>query len=218
MSNKYSLDFYDPTNQNPPVLKIGVIGFGGGHVQQTGPNGIYYIIGNPDDPHWRPYPKNMWPGAIDIFPTRQPPTNYEWDVNHYRTYIPDNDISSPSRKYATLLTNHIREVRDFAREWDKQRATAHAEQVATELKRRKAQVKEQLRQANVSLRELEKEKTTLKSSYNRYMRVQSRSGLTDQQILDNFKRENPKSLSLQATIDTTRRNIQTATNELRELT
>jgi len=217
MANTYSLDFYDPSNRNPPVLQLGVIGFGGGRVQQTGSNGVNYIVGNPDDPHWHPYPKSMWPGALDMFPIRQPPTNYEWDANHYRTYIPDNDTNSVSYKYATLLINNITGARDAARAQTAQVAAAQAEQVAADNRRRKAQVKQQLEQAKANLKTLEGEKTTLESSYNRYVRRQSRSGATPQQILDNFKMENPRSLTLQPTIDTTKRNIQSATNELRDL-
>jgi hypothetical protein len=236
MANVYSLDFYDKTGTNPPVLQLGQIGFGGGRVQKTNTNGSSYIVGNPNDPHWKTYPKHLWPWtAINTFPIRSPATQYDArdeqgraDGVHNLMYVAENNTDDPTHVYATLLAKHYRDIAENiqikqAAERAAVEARVAAERAAAEaraelLKRdRIRQVKELLRQNNNTLKELKKNKTTFLQVLARDRRTGLKNRLTEQQIIADFNRKYPQTLTLQSTIDVVETNIENNTNELRNL-
>jgi len=153
MANTYSLDFYDSSGRNPPVLLFGVLGFGGRHINQGGPNGDY-IVGNLDDPHWKIYPKAEWLTARNKYPISYAFTNYIWDTNHFFVYMPDN--SGHTNVYSRMLRDHFETIHN-------QRQAQASADAAVATKQAKKEEKERIRSKKAFLQDQKNELKRLRT-------------------------------------------------------
>jgi hypothetical protein len=196
----YRLRFYQ--DNMPPVLSDGINDL-------TVSN---YIIGAPNDPHWKLYPKDQFLTARNMFPIGQAFTNYSADANHYVFYMPDH--GGPTLNYYRLLRAHFEVIHGY-----RQQVTREKQQKAKqEIEEKAQQLKGLLNEQKQLLKKFKDELPKLKAIRDRAIRSETRSG-TPREIAEvNYDRMNPMYVNTVGSIINTDSNISTLKKELKSYT
>lgn len=196
----YGLRFYH--DNMPPVLNDGF----------KDVNVSNYIIGAPDDPHWRLYPKGEFLTARNKYQINWAFTDYLVDNNHYIYYMPEN--TGPTWKYSMLL-------RDYFERLHKYRQQARGEEQKKEKQERiekVEQLKRLLMEQNQYLKKFKEELRKLESDRARSIRSMTRSGIPKEMAEVNHDQRNPRYANTVGSIAITEANIITLKNELKTYT
>ena len=193
----HRLRFYQ--DNMPPVLSDG-----------TGDLSISnYIIGAPNDPHWKLYPKDQYLTARNVFPIGYAFTDYQADANHFVYYMPDN--RGPTQNYSRILRDHFEVIHGY-----RQKAIREKRQREIEERVEKAQqLKGLLNEQKQLLKKFKDELPKLKSNRDRAIRTEARSG-TPREIAEvNYDNTNPMYVNTAGSIITIESNISSLKNELK---
>jgi len=186
-----------------------------------------YIIGSKQDPHWKPYPKNEYPGIRHRLPVSYAITDYIWDSNHYALYMPGND--SLSNIYSTRLRDHFESIHTYALNYQKEQNVTReaekarqAEEVKQQMKDRVKQLTELIKQTKKTLKDLEKEFSAYQSAASRHVRLAIRQGMSQEQAQQSFLMsldpdKRSRIIQTEPTIIALKQNVQSMTSELNEL-
>ena len=203
---------YNYSNQNiPPIL-----------VYYSNDQPVYdstgrYIIGSEQDPHWKTYPKSQYPSIKNAFPINTVVTDYSAGGNKYLAYAtPSQD--SPSRDYGLELKKtfdvYHKQLADKNKEIRQQALARQQEENKENVKR----IKRLLTEQKNNLKLYEKEFKNAKLARDRFIRINKRQGLSEEEANNQFIRENPSVLQLEPTINAINQNIITLNNELKSYT
>jgi len=203
---------YNYANQNiPPIL-----------VYYSNDQPVYdstgrYIIGSEQDPHWKTYPKSQYPSIKNAFPINTAVTDYSAGGNKYLAYAtPSQD--SPSRDYGLELKKtfdvYHKQFSDRNREIQEQARSRRQAENKENAKR----IRRLLTEQKNNLKRYEKEFKNAITARDRFVRLNKRQGLSEEEANDQFVMENPGVLQLEPTINAINQNIITLNNELKSYT
>jgi hypothetical protein len=196
----YRLRFYQ--DNMPPVLSDGI-------------NDIVisnYIIGAPNDPHWKLYPKDKYLTARNMFPIDYAFTDYQADANHFIFYMPEN--SGPTWNYSRLLRDHFEVIHGYRQQANREKQQKKIQERAEKVQQLKGLLNEQKQ----LLKKFKDELPKLKSNRDRAIRSETRSG-TPREIAEvNYDNMNPMYVNTAGSIITIESNISTLKNELKSYT
>lgn len=171
-----------------------------------------YVIGSPNDPHWKLYPKNQFLTARNTFPINYAFTDYSADTNHFVFYMPEND--GPTMIYSRLLRDHFETIHKY-----RQVATTEQNKLfLTERKEKASQIKGLITEQKKLLKQYKDEMSKLKSSRDRTIRSEVRSGIQREIAETNFDRMNPKYVNTAGSIIVLEGNIASLQKELKSYT
>lgn len=196
----YILRFYQ--DNMPPVLN-------------DGSNDIIisnYIIGAPNDPHWRMYPKDMFLTARNMFPIGQAFTNYSADNNHYIYYMPDN--TGLTLTYSRLLREYFEDIHKYRQAYNRENKQKLIQERSEKAKQLEGLLKEQKQQ----LKKFKDELSKLKSNRDRALRSAVRSGVPKEIAEAEYDRMYPMYINTTRSIITIESNILSLKNELKTYT
>lgn len=186
-----------------------------------------YIIGSKQDPHWKPYPKNEYPGIRHRLPITYAITNYTWDSNHYALYMPGED--SVSRNYSMQLRDHFESIHTYASNYRKEQQAKEEAEKKRQEEELKQQIKERIKQltnlikdTKKSVKDLEKEFSEYKNAASRHVRLAVRQGMSQEQAQQSFlmsldQDSRSRATQIEPTIIALKKNIENMTLELNEL-
>lgn len=196
----YKLRFYQ--DNMPPVLSDGTSDLSISN----------YIIGAPNDPHWKLYPKDQYLTARNMFPIGYAFTDYQADANHFIYYIPEN--SGPTWNYSRLLRDHFEVIHGYRQKAIREKQQKEIQERAEKVQQLKGLLNEQKQ----LLKKFKVELPKLKSNRDRAIRSETRSG-TPREIAEvNYDRMNPMYVNTAGSIITIESNISTLKNELKSYT
>tara|TARA_B100000035_G_C20991708_1_gene550488 strand:- start:451 stop:1047 length:597 start_codon:yes stop_codon:yes gene_type:complete len=196
----YALRFYK--EDMPPVLNNGVNDI----------TILNYVVGSPNDPHWKLYPKELFLSARNMFPINYAFTDYSADANHYIYYMPEN--GGPTLNYSRLLRDHFEIIHGYRQKAIREKQQRENQERAEKIKQLKALLIEQ----NQLLKKFKDEFPKLKSNRDRAIRSETRSG-TPREIAEvNYDNMNPMYVNTAGSIITIESNIYSLKNELKSYT
>tara|TARA_B100000212_G_scaffold342009_1_gene327125 strand:+ start:5473 stop:6072 length:600 start_codon:yes stop_codon:yes gene_type:complete len=193
----YQLRFYN--DNMPPVLSNG---FQDIRVDN-------YIIGAPNDPHWKLYPKNQFLSARNMYPIGYAFTDYVADANHYIFYIPDN--TGPTLDYSRKLRDHFETIHKYRQQYKKE----ELEKLSQEKREKALQIKKILAEQKKKLKMYTEEISKLSSIRDRAIRKAVRSGATKNEAQELYDRENQMYVNTVGSIIVLKSNISNLQNELK---
>lgn len=203
---------YNYTNQNiPPIL-----------VHYSNDQPVYdssgrYIIGSEQDPHWLNYPKSQYPYIKNALPINTAVTDYSAGGNKYLAYATPGQDSS-SRDYGLELKKtfqvYHKQFLDRNREIQEQAKS----RTQAENKENAKRIRRLLTEQKNNLKRYEKEFKNAKIARDRFVRINKRQGLSEEESNDQFVTQNPGVLQLEPTINAINQNIITLNNELKSYT
>lgn len=189
-----------------------------------------YYIGSKSDPHWKPYPKSLWPQGQSQTQVGTILTDYEWDANHNAMYVSDPNNSPITYEYAKALEKRIflpvrnyneQAAKDsFARNVEIQRQME--EQRKLEIKNRIKQLTTVISEQTKTLQSLEREFEKMKADAGRSARSIARDRRVSESVAQNIYLQTLDPLikkraeELEPTINTLKQNLIGLTNELNE--
>ena len=171
-----------------------------------------YIIGAPNDPHWKLYPKNQFLTARNVFPIGYAFTDYSADANHYVYYMPESD--GLTMVYSRLLREHYERFHKYKQEANKEQFKKQTEEKNEKIKQLKILLKEQKSQ----LKRFKEELAKLKSIRDRTIRNEVRSGTPRDFSERNYDINYPLYLNTLGSIPIFESNISTLEKELKTYT
>lgn len=186
-----------------------------------------YIIGSKQDPHWKPYPKNEYPGIRLRLPITYAITDYTWDAGHYALYMPGED--SVSKKYSMQLRDHFESIHNYTLNYQKEMKAKEeaekrrqSEELKQQIKERSKQLTSLIKETKKTLKDLEKEFSTYQNAASRHVRLAIRQGMSQEQAQQSFlmsldQNSRSKAMQLEPTIIALKQNVQNMTSELNEL-
>lgn len=196
----YRLRFYQ--DNMPPVLSDGTNDLSISN----------YIIGAPNDPHWKLYPKDQYLTARNMFPISYALTDYQADANHFIYYMPEN--SGPTMNYSRLLRDHFEVIHSYRQQANREKQQNKIRERAEKVQLLKGLLNEQKQ----LLKKFKDELPKLKSARDRAIRSETRSG-TPREIAEvNYDNANPMYVNTVGSIITIESNISTLKNELKSYT
>jgi hypothetical protein len=173
-----------------------------------------YIIGSEQDPHWKTYPKSQYPYIKNAFPINTAVTDYPIGNNKYLAYMTPNQDST-SREYGLQLKKtfdiYHKQLADKNNEIRQQALTRQQEENKENVKR----IRRLLTEQKNNLKLYEKEFKNAKLARDRFIRINKRQGLSEDEANGKFIRENPGVIQLEPTINAINQNIITLNNELK---
>jgi len=173
-----------------------------------------YIIGSEQDPHWKTYPKSKYPFIKNAFPINTAVTDYPAGNSKYLAYITPNQDST-SREYGLQLKKtfdiYHKQLADKNNEIRQQALTRQQEENKENVKR----IRRLLTEQKNNLKLYEKEFKNAKLARDRFIRINKRQGLSEDEANGKFIRENPGVIQLEPTINAINQNIITLNNELK---
>jgi len=196
----YVLRFYH--ENMPPVLNDGF----------KDVNVSNYIIGAPNDPHWRIYPKEEFLTARNKYQINWAFTDYVQDNYHYIFYMPEN--TGPTSSYSMLLRDYFERVHKY-----RQQARGEEQEKEKQERREKVeQLKGLLMEQTQYLKKFKEELRKLESDRARSIRSMTRSGIPKEMAEVNHDQTNPRYANTIGSIKITEANIITLKNELKSYT
>ncbi len=204
----FRLRFY--RDNMPPVLSDGISDLSVSN----------YIIGAPNDPHWKLYPKDQYLTARNVFPIGYAFTNYSADANHYIYYMPEN--RGPTGDYSRLLRDHFEDIHGYRqreiREKQQREIREKQQREIQERAEKAQQLNALLNEQKQLLKKFKDELQKLKSNRDRSIRSEKRMG-TPREIAElDYDRRNPMYLNTVGSISTIESNISSLKNELKTYT
>jgi hypothetical protein len=196
----YRLRFYQ--DNMPPVLSDGINDISVSN----------YIIGAPNDPHWKLYPKDQYLTARNMFPIGYAFTDYQADANHFIYYMPE--IRGPTWNYSTLLRDHFEVIHGYRQQANREKKQKQIQERAEKVKQLKGLLNEQKK----LLKKFKSELPKLKSNRDRDIRTKVRSGTPREIAQVNYDRMNPMYVNTAGSIISIESNISTLKNELKSYT
>lgn len=168
-----------------------------------------YIIGAPNDPHWRLYPKDQYMTVRNMLPITYAVTDYPADENHYVFYMPES--RGPTWNYSRLLRDHFEVIHK-----DIQQANYRKQEKSLSDKNEKIkQLKSLLLEQQQLLKKFKDELPKLNSKRNRAISAETRGGLPREVASANYDKFNPMYLNTLNSVKTIETNIDSLKKELK---
>jgi len=186
----------------PPVLSDGINDIGNES----------YVIGAPNDPHWKLYPKDQFLTARNMFPIAYAFTDYSADSNHFAYYMPEN--AGPTFTYSRLLRDHFEKVHGYRQQYKRENERKLEEERNAKINQLNGLLYEQ---SNL-MKKYKSELANLKSSRDREIRSLKRSGMTKEEAEIQFDTTKPLYINTLGSISLIQSNISTLKKELKNYT